>query len=91
MTGKEFWEAVRRRRSRVEDNLANFLRHLPLPRPVRTWTLATLREKLIKVGAKAVRHAKAVTFQMAEVAIPRGLCAATLERIGRLRAATSHG
>jgi hypothetical protein len=72
-------------------NLGNFLRQLALPRPVRSWSLTTLREKLIKIGAKVVRHAKAVTFQMAEVAVPRELLAAILGRIGRLRAAPSPG
>jgi hypothetical protein len=72
-------------------NLANFLRHLALPRPVRTWTLTTRREKLIKIGAKVVRHAKAVTFQLAEVTLPRALFAAILGRIGRLRAVLSPG
>jgi hypothetical protein len=43
-------------------NLGNFLRQLAIPRPVRTWSRTTLREKLIKIGAKVVRHAKAVTF-----------------------------
>ena len=52
-------------------NLANFPRQLALPRPVRTWTLTTLREKRIKIGGKVVHHAKAVTFQLAEVAVPR--------------------
>lgn len=72
-------------------NLGNFLRQLALPRSVQTWTLTTLREKLIKIGAKVVRHAKAVTFQLAEVAVPRALFAAILRRIGRLRAAPSSG
>ena len=72
-------------------NLANFLRQLALPRPVQTWSLTTLREKLIKIGAKVVRHAKAVVFQLAEVAVPRALFAAILGRIGRLRAASSPG
>ena len=72
-------------------NLANALRQMALPRSVRTWTLTTLREKLIKLGAKVVRHAKAVTFQMAEVAVSRVLFAAILGRIGRLRAAPSPG
>jgi hypothetical protein len=31
----------------------------------------TLREKLIKIGAKLLRHGRYVAFQMAEVAIPR--------------------
>ena len=70
-------------------NLANFLRQLALPRPVQGWTLTTLREKLIKIGAKVVHHAKYVTFQLAEVAVPRQLFAAILDRIGRLRAAPS--
>ena len=50
---------------------------------VKHWSLTTLREKLIKIGAKVVRHAKYVTFQMAEVAVPRELFAAILERIQR--------
>ena len=66
-------------------NLGNFLRRLALPRGVEHWSLTTLREKLIKIGAKVVRHARCVVFQMAEVAIPRRLFAAILERIRRLR------
>jgi len=66
-------------------NLANFVRRLALPGSVRHWSLTTLREKLIKIGAKVVRHARYVTFQMAEVAVPRRLFATILRRIGRLR------
>src|SRR5262249_40158338 len=54
-------------------NLANALRQLALPRSIRSWNLTTLREKLIKIGAKVVRHAKYVVFQLAEVAVPRQL------------------
>jgi hypothetical protein len=75
----------------LADNLANFLRQLALPREVKHWSLTTLREKLIKIGAKVVHRAKAVTFQLAEVAVPRSLFAAVLGRIGRLRAAPSPG
>jgi glycosidase len=39
-------------------NPGNFLRQAVLPRAVRHWTLTTLREKLIKIGAKVVRHAR---------------------------------
>ncbi len=67
-------------------NLGNFLRRLALPKPVRHWSLMTLREKLIKIGAKVTRHAKYVTFQLAEVAIPRQLFREILRRIARLRA-----
>ena len=65
-------------------NLANFLRRLALPPRVSHWTLTTLREKLIKIGAKVVQHARYVSFQLAEVAIPRPLFAAILRRIERL-------
>ncbi len=66
-------------------NLGNFLRQLVLPRQVKHWSLTTLKEKLIKIGAKVACHSKALTFQMAEVAVPRALFGAILERIGRLR------
>ena len=66
-------------------NLGNFLRQAVLPRAVRHWTLTTMREKLIKIGAKVVRHARQVVFQMAEVAVPRELFRAILEGIRRLR------
>jgi len=66
-------------------NLGNFLRRLALPHSVKHWTLTTLREKLVKIGAKVVAHSRYVIFQMAEVAIPRRLFAAILERIQRLR------
>jgi hypothetical protein len=48
------------------------------------WTLTTLREKLIKIGAKVGAHAKYVTFQLAEVAVPRQLFAQILDQIARL-------
>jgi hypothetical protein len=53
---------------------------------VSTWSLTTFREKLVKIGAKVVSHAKAVTFALAEVAVSRALFAAILDRISRLRA-----
>ena len=65
-------------------NLGNFLRRLAMPKPVRHWTLTTLREKLIKIGAKVTRHSKYVTFQLAEVAVTRDLFAAILNRIAQL-------
>ena len=43
-------------------NLGNFLRQMALPREVKHWSLTTLREKLIKIGAKVVRHGRYVTF-----------------------------
>ena len=53
--------------------LANFMRTLALPREVEHWSLTTLREKLVKIVAKVVRHGRYVTFQLAGVAVPRSL------------------
>ena len=66
-------------------NLGNFLRQAVLPQAGRHWTLTMLREKLIKIGAKVVRHSQQVIFQMAEVAVSRELFRTILERIGWLR------
>jgi Transposase DDE domain group 1 len=66
-------------------NLANFLRTLALPAEVEHWSLTTLREKLVKIGAPIVRHGRYVVFQLAEVAVPRALFAEILRRIERLR------
>ena len=66
-------------------NLGNFMRRLALPVGVKHWSLTTLREKLIKIGAKVVHHARSVVFQMAEVAVSRELLLLILERIRRLR------
>jgi hypothetical protein len=72
-------------------NLAKALRQLALPRSIRSWTLTTLREKLVKIGAKVVTHAKYIVFQLAKVAVPRQLFAALLGGIGRLRLACASG
>jgi hypothetical protein len=34
-------------------NLANFMRTLALPQEVEQWSLTTLREKLVKIGARS--------------------------------------
>jgi hypothetical protein len=66
-------------------NLGNFLRTLATPEPISDWSLTSLKEKLIKIGAKIVRHGRYVTFQMAEVAVPRMLFAEVLRLIAELR------
>lgn len=38
---------------------------------------------MFKAGAKALRHGEYVTFQMAEVAVPRQVFATILDRIQR--------
>ena len=55
------------------------------PEPIKEWSLTSLREKLIKIGAKVVSHGRYVAFQMAEVAVPRRLFAEILPLIAELR------
>ena len=55
--------------------MGNFLRTLALPDEIVHRSMTTMREKLIKIGAKVVRHDRHVTFQFAEIAIPRRLFA----------------
>ncbi len=50
-------------------------------------TLLTLREKLIKIGTKVVRHGRYITFQLAEVTFLRSLFANILRLIDGLRLA----
>jgi hypothetical protein len=49
------------------------------------WSLTTLREKLVKIGAKVARHGRYITFQLAEGAVPRGLFEIILSLIDDLR------
>jgi hypothetical protein len=77
--------AVRLQLFALAYNLANFLRSLVLPTEVAQWSLTSLREKLVKIGARIVRHGRYVIFQLAEVAVSRAMFAAVLRRIDRLR------
>src|ERR1700738_1053324 len=67
-------------------NLGNFMRTLAMPKAAEPWSLTSLREKLIKIGAKVVSHGRYVTFQMAEVAVARQMFKQILSLIARLRA-----
>jgi hypothetical protein len=55
------------------------------PAEVAQWSLTSLREKVVKIGAKVVAHGRYLVFQMAEVAVPRELFQRLLDRIARLR------
>jgi hypothetical protein len=67
-------------------NLGNFMRTLAMPKTAEPWSLTSLREKLIKIGAKVVSHGRYVTFQLAEVAVPREMFQEILSLIAQLRA-----
>ena len=66
-------------------NLANFMQMLALPKEIEHRSLTTLREKLVKIGAKVVSHGRYVTFPLAEVAVPRELFRKILSLIDDLR------
>ena len=46
-------------------NLGNFLRTLATPEPTKDWSLTSVKQKLIKIGAQVVTHGRTVAFQMA--------------------------
>jgi hypothetical protein len=66
-------------------NLGNFLRRLALPEVIKDWSLRSVQVKLIRIGARMVRHARRIIFQMAEVAITGEVFTALLQRINGLR------
>jgi len=68
-------------------NLGNFLRRLALPMSVKHWSLTTLREKLIRIGAKVVAHLRYVFFRTTEAAVPRALFTTIGNRFRLKRAA----
>src|SRR5918911_1516717 len=77
--------AVRLQLHALAYNLGNFLRTLALPAEMAQWSMTTLRERLVKIGARIVRHARSVTFQMAEVVVSRGLFRQILAAVAALR------
>jgi hypothetical protein len=78
--------AVRLQLHALAYNLGNFMRTLAMPKTAQPWSLTSLREKLIKIGAKVVSHGRYVTFQVAEVTVSRQMFADILSLIARLRA-----
>jgi hypothetical protein len=83
--------AVRLQAHALTYNLGNFMRTLAIPTTAEPWSLTSLLEKLIKIGAKVVSHGRYVTFQMAEVAAPRQMFAEILSLVARLQAPPAPG
>jgi Transposase DDE domain group 1 len=67
-------------------NLGVFLQGTDLPEEMADWSLTSLQTRLIKIGARVVRHARAITFQLAEVAVSGDLFRRILTAIHGLRA-----
>jgi len=66
-------------------NLGNFLKTLALPRQIAHWTLTTLREKLIKLGTRLIKHARYALFQVAEFVVTATTFGNILQNIHRMR------
>jgi hypothetical protein len=62
---------------------------LHIPEEMADWSLTSLQLKLIKIGARVVLHARAITFQLAEVAVTGPMVRAILTAIHSLRAPRS--
>jgi hypothetical protein len=77
--------AVRLQLHALAYNLANFLRTLAMPKAIESWSLTSLRERLIKTGARLVRHGRYALFQIAEAAVPRTVFVGILGLIHGLR------
>lgn len=80
------WEKLPRVAPRINSDSVqpSYLpRRLVPPKAVGHGSLTTLWETLIKIGAEVVRYETYVTFQLAEVAVPRELFAVILDRIQR--------
>jgi hypothetical protein len=59
---------------------------LALPWAIERWSLTSLRERVVKIGAKVSAHARYTIFQIAEVAVPLQIFQEILWLIARLRA-----
>ena len=60
------------------------------PRRSSTGPLTTPRDRLVKIGAKIVRHGRSIAFQMAEVMVPHALFRQVLTAIAPLRPKAPH-
>lgn len=78
-------DAVRLQLDVLAHNLANSLRTLALAEKVKRWSLTTLRNRLVKIGVRIVRHGRSIAFQMAEVMVPRALFRQILGAIAAFR------
>ena len=52
-------------------NLGSFLKRADLPEEIADWSLTSIQSRLIKIGAQVVRHARKITFQLAEARLYR--------------------
>mgnify|MGYP002467855528 FL=1 len=66
-------------------NLGSFPQRTDLPEDVADWSLTRIQSRLIKIGARVVRHARKITFQLAEVAVSGSVFGQILAAIRALK------
>lgn len=66
-------------------NLGTFLKRADLPAEIADWSLTSIPTRLIKIGARVLRHARKITFQLAEVAVPGRIFGQILAAIRALK------
>ncbi len=76
--------AVRLQLGVLAYNLLNFMKRFALPPEVRHWSLQSIQLKLVKIGARVIRHARKIVFQMADVAVGQRLMRKILDRIAAM-------
>lgn len=66
-------------------NLVSFLKRADLPEKIADWSMSSIQSRLIKIGARVVRHARKSIFQLVEVAVPSNLLGQILSAIRALK------
>ena len=72
--------------ARAHPHSATFLRCIALPAATGDRSLTSPQPKLIRIGTRVLRHARAMAFQLAEVAVTGPMVRVILAAIHRLRA-----
>ena len=65
-------------------NMGNFLRTLVLPEGIKHWSLRTIQLKMIKIGARLIRHARYYCLLLAETSISEKTFLCLIRNIGKL-------
>ena len=77
-------EEVRLQLSVLAYNLGNLWRRLVLPRRIDSWSLTSVRQRLVKTGGRLIRHARYYWLLLAGSHLTRRLFGAMLRRIWAL-------
>lgn len=70
----------------LAENLVTFLHCIELLEEMAGWSLNSIKPKVIQLGARVIRNARAVTFQLAEVAVTAPMASTIIAAIYQLPA-----